>query len=166
MAIAQVEMLGWLMPDSDRKIDLQSTLQRLKAAGEVIQNLQASGRSTDGVEPGSSVSFCSPISEDVAKAQEWILNGTGTMPSAPALACTVDGYERHPGVEGLCAWARTQLSLLGTTPIESFSTQDLLDLLFYFNRAERFAEGTFEEHANEIDMIVKTKARRVRERTI
>src|ERR1700730_8738546 len=53
MAIAQVEMLGWLMPDSDRKIDLQSTLQRLKAAGEVIQNLQAFGRSTDGGEPGS-----------------------------------------------------------------------------------------------------------------
>jgi hypothetical protein len=45
---------------------------------------------------------------------------------------------------------------LETTPIELFLTQDLLDLLFYFNRAERFAEGTFEEHANEIDRIVKT----------
>jgi hypothetical protein len=80
------------------------------------------------------------------------------------LACTVDAYERHPGVEGLCAWARGELSLLETKPIESFSTQDLLDLLFYFNRAERFAEGTFEEYANEIDRIVKTIARRLKER--
>jgi hypothetical protein len=40
MAIAQVEMLGWLIPDGEQKIDLQSTIQRLKAAGEVIENLR------------------------------------------------------------------------------------------------------------------------------
>jgi hypothetical protein len=33
------------------------------------------------------------------------------------------------------------LPLLGTTPIESFSTQDLLDLLFYF----MFARSLFAE---------------------
>jgi hypothetical protein len=40
MAIAQVEILGWLISDGEQKIDLQSTIQRLKAAGEVIENLQ------------------------------------------------------------------------------------------------------------------------------
>jgi hypothetical protein len=39
MAIAQVEMLEWLIPNADGKIDLQGTLQRLKAAGEVIESL-------------------------------------------------------------------------------------------------------------------------------
>jgi hypothetical protein len=112
------------------------------------------------------IPFCPPISGEVAKAQMWLLTGTGTVPSVPALACTVDGYARHPGVEALCTWARIQLSLLETTPIELFSTQDLLDLLFYFNRAERFVEGTFQAHANEIDTIVKTLARRVAERTV
>ncbi len=90
----------------------------------------------------------------------------GEVPSVSALACTVDGYARHPGVEALCAWAKSQLSLLESTPMELFSTQDLLDLLFYFNRAERFVEGTFEEHANEISTIVKPIARRVREHTM
>jgi hypothetical protein len=33
-------MLGWLIPNGEGKIDLQSTLQRLNAAGEVIENLE------------------------------------------------------------------------------------------------------------------------------
>jgi hypothetical protein len=39
MAIAQVEMLEWLIPNADGKIDLQCTLHRLEAAGEVIESL-------------------------------------------------------------------------------------------------------------------------------
>ena len=112
------------------------------------------------------ISFCPPYSEEVAKAQEWLLTGTGTVPSARALACTVDGYARHPGVEALCSWAWTQVPLLKTTPIELFSTQDLLDLLFFFNRADRFVENTWEAHASEIDTIVKAIARRVAERKV
>ena len=46
------------------------------------------------------ISFRPPDSEDVAKAQEWLLTGTGTVPSARALAMTVNGYERHPGIAG------------------------------------------------------------------
>jgi hypothetical protein len=112
------------------------------------------------------ISFYPPISLDVAKAQEWLLTGMGTVPSAQALACTVDGYARHPGVQALCAWAWSQLSLLKTTPIELFSTQDLLDLLFFFNRADRFVENTLEAHAKEIDTIIKAIARRVVERKV
>jgi len=61
---------------------------------------------------------------------------------------------------------KNQLFLLKTTPIELFSTQDLLDLLFYFNRAERFVEGTFEAHANEIGTIIEAIARRIAERKV
>jgi hypothetical protein len=45
--------------------------------------------------------------------------------------------------------------------IGSLSIQELLDLLFYFHRAERFAEGTLQGMASEIEVIVTSIARRV-----
>ena len=42
------------------------------------------------------ISFCSPIFGEVGKAQEWLLTGTGTVPSVLALAFTVDGYAVGP----------------------------------------------------------------------
>jgi hypothetical protein len=40
MAVAQLDMLAWLIPNTDGKVDLQSTLQRLRTAGEIIDKLQ------------------------------------------------------------------------------------------------------------------------------
>jgi hypothetical protein len=51
-------------------------------------------------------------------------------------------------------------------PIELFSTQDLLDLLFILTRTDRFVENLWDGHANEIDTIVKAIARRVAERKV
>ena len=105
--------------------------------------------------------FCRPINEDVERAQQWLVTGTGQIPSVTVLACTVNGYERYREVEELSAWARTNLLLVTSGRIELLSTQDLLDLLFYFNRAERFVEGTFDAHASEIDSIIVEISRRV-----
>jgi hypothetical protein len=53
------------------------------------------------------------------------------------------------------------MALLKTKPVDQFSTQDLLDVLCYINRAERFIEGTMESYAAEIDIIVRELIRRV-----
>jgi hypothetical protein len=79
------------------------------------------------------------------------------------LASTVNAYERHQSVETLCAWAETKLPLLNSNRIAFLSTQHLLDLLFYFNRAERFVEGTFTAYAGEIDNIIEVMAQRAKQ---
>jgi hypothetical protein len=107
--------------------------------------------------------LCPPTNEDIEEAQEWLLTGAGEVPSVITLACTVDGYERHRSVEALCEWAETKLALINSNRIASLSTQDLLDLLFYFNRAQRFVEGTFAAYASEIDKIIEVLAERVKE---
>ena len=105
--------------------------------------------------------LCNPISEEVKSAQEWLRTGSGEVPNVIALGCTVNGYERHEGVEALSTWTRTNLPLVTSGRIHLLSTQDLLDLLFRFNRAERFVDGTFEAHASEIDSIIVEISRRV-----
>lgn len=109
----------------------------------------------------STLCFCQPISEDVERAQQWLLTGSGEVPSLLNLACTVNAYDRYQEVDALCAWAETRLALLNSGQIALLSTQDLLDLLFYFNRAERFIDGTFEAHSGEIDSIIVEISRRV-----
>ena len=46
------------------------------------------------------------------------------------------------------------------------STQNLLDLLFFLNRADHFVENVWDAHATEVDTIIKAIARRVAERTV
>jgi len=113
-----------------------------------------------GIDP-SEICLYRPSSDEVAAAQQWLLTGVGSVPSAIALACTVNGYERHPEIEGLWSWGEQQMALLKTKPVDQFSTQDLLDVLCYINRAERFIEGTMESYAAEIDIIVRELIRRV-----
>jgi hypothetical protein len=54
------------------------------------------------------------------------------------------------------------MALLQTKTLDQFSTQDLLDILCYTNRAERFVEGTMASYTAEIDKIVEELVRRVK----
>jgi len=114
----------------------------------------------------SEIGFYQAHSDEVAAAQKWLLTGVGNIPDAVDLACTVNGYERHPDIEGLWPWAQQQLCLLKTEPVDRFSTQDLLDILCYVNRSERFIEGTWPSHADDIEKIVKELVRRVKHRDV
>ena len=51
---------------------------------------------------------------EVAAGQQWLLTGVGSVPSSIALACTVNGYELHPEIEGRWPWGEQQLALAHT----------------------------------------------------
>jgi hypothetical protein len=110
---------------------------------------------------GLGIAFCDPVCEEVSAAQQWLRSGRGDIPNARWLACSVDGYERRGDVATFSEWVRTKLPFITPDLIESLSIQELLDLLFYFHRAERFAEGTLLEMTTEIETIVTSIAHRV-----
>jgi hypothetical protein len=110
---------------------------------------------------GSGIAFCDPISEEVSAAQQWLMSGQGDIPNARWLACSVDGYKRRGDVATFSEWVRIKLPFITPDLIESLSIQELLDLLFYFHRTERFSEGTLLEMATEIETIVTSIAHRV-----
>jgi hypothetical protein len=89
------------------------------------------------------------------------MSGRGDIPNARWLACSVDGYKRRGDVATFSEWVRIKLPFITPDLIESLSIQELLDLLFYFHRVERFAEGTLLEMANEIETIVTSIVNRV-----
>lgn len=111
----------------------------------------------------SGLSFVEASTDEVKNAQEWLLGSSTQEPDLWALAHTVNGYVRagEPWAESN-KWAGERLPMLKSKDgAAEFNTQELLDLLFLFCRAERFCEGTLDALTSEIENIMAVIRERV-----
>src|SRR5215207_2462554 len=92
---------------------------------------------------------------EIAEAQRWLQGEDVPEPDVVSLSHTVNGYNRVPGFgEGGNEWVEHRLPRLTGDSTTEFKTQELLDLLFLFCRKDRFAEGTLDDLADEIEAIM------------
>jgi hypothetical protein len=102
-----------------------------------------------------------PIPE-IAEAQRWLQGEDVPEPDVVSLSHTVNGYNRVPGFgEGGNDWVEPRLPRLTGDGAAEFKTQELLDLLFLFGRKDRFAEGTLDDLADQIEAIMSVLRERV-----
>ena len=74
----------------------------------------------------------------------------------------MNGYVRVPAFgEGGNEWVEDRLPRLTGNRADEFKTQELLDLLFLFCRKDRFAEGTLDDLAGEIEAIMGVLRERI-----
>jgi hypothetical protein len=98
----------------------------------------------------------------IAEAQKWLQGEVAPEPDVVSLSRTVNGYSRVPGFdEGGNKWVEDRLPRLTTDGAAEFKTQELLDLLFLLCRKDRFAEGTLDDLADEVEAIMSVLRERV-----
>lgn len=101
-------------------------------------------------------------SPEIAEAQRWLRGEEVPEPDVVYLGHTVNGYSRLPAFgEGGDRWVEGRLPRLTRSGAAELKTQELLDLLFLFCRKDRFAEGTSEDLAGEIEAITEVLRERV-----
>jgi hypothetical protein len=99
---------------------------------------------------------------EIAEAQRWLQGEDVPEPDVVSLSHTVNGYNRVPGFgEGGNDWVEPRLPRLTGDGAAEFKTQELLDLLFLFGRKDRFAEGTLDDLADQIEAIMSVLRERV-----
>ena len=98
----------------------------------------------------------------IAKAQRWLQGEDAPEPDVVKLSHAVNGYNRVPGFgEGGNEWVEDRLPPLTGDGAAELKTQELLDLLFLFCRKDRFAEGTLDDLADEVEAIMGVLRERV-----
>jgi len=98
----------------------------------------------------------------MAEAQRWLRGEDVSEPDVVSLSHTVNGYNRVPGFgEGGNEWVDDRLPRLTRDGAAEFKTQELLDLLFILCRKDRFAEGTLDELADEVQAVMGVLRERV-----
>jgi hypothetical protein len=108
------------------------------------------------------VFFAQDSFPEIAKAQRWLQGEAVPEPDVVHLGHAVNGYSRAPAFgEGGNRWVEDRLPRLTGEKADEFKTQDLLDLLFLFCRKDRFAEGTLDDLADEIEAIMGILRERV-----
>lgn len=101
-------------------------------------------------------------SSEVENAQSWLSGKYQPLPNLAAIANTVDGYKRiRPSIYESAEWLENKLCTLNVKEVESFKTQELLDILFLLQRCELFSEGAVEDYTTEIDLILNEVCKRV-----
>jgi hypothetical protein len=98
----------------------------------------------------------------LAGAQRWLQGEDAPEPDVVSLSHAVNGYCRAPGFgEGSNEWVEDRLPRLTRDGAPEFKTQELLDLLFLICRKDRFAEGTLDDLADEVEAIMGVLRERV-----
>jgi hypothetical protein len=93
-------------------------------------------------------------------------SGRGWVERLHALALCVDGYERHPieeEPEGEPWWWTTRTRMEAADSLAGFSTQDLMDMLFFMQRMDYFSGGL---EPMEEDSLAVPIANEVRKRVL
>lgn len=99
---------------------------------------------------------------EIAEAQRWLQGEDVPEPNVVHLGHTVNGYSRVPAFgEGGNRWIEERLPRLTGNGVAEYKTQELLDLLFLFCRKDRFAEGTLDDLADEVEAIMEVLRGRV-----
>lgn len=99
---------------------------------------------------------------EVSGAQGWLRGESVAEPDVISLGHAVNGYNRTPGPgDAAEEWIEERLLRLTTGSTHEFETQELLDLLFLLCRKDRFVEGTLEELAEEIRILMNAVRERV-----
>ena len=102
------------------------------------------------------------------QAQDWLRGKNDVPEPRPVdLAYTVNPYERIGGFgDGANEWVNERLPYLTNDQVSILKTQELLDILFYFHRKERFCEGTldrFKEEINSMMTELRTRVEKLRQ---
>ena len=103
------------------------------------------------------------------QAQDWLRAKNVVPEPRPAdLAYTVNPYERIGGLgdEATYKWVNERLQHFANGQVSAFKTQELVDILFYFHRKERFCEGTldrFKEEINSMMTELRTRVEKLRQ---
>ncbi len=98
----------------------------------------------------------------VSRAQGWLRGESSAEPDVVSLGHTVNGYNRMPRPgNGAEEWIGEGLSRLTAGSAHGFTTQELLDLLFLLCRKDRVVQGTLDEAADEIRVLMGVVRERI-----
>jgi len=91
-------------------------------------------------------------------------------PQIAEIAHAVNGYLRAGGLhDGAEDWFNRYVERIRNQEAETFTTQEVLDFLFVFHRADRFCEGLLNKHNNEVQavfQILKTRIEKSRQESL
>src|SRR5215212_9398616 len=125
-------------------------------------NTRITGRSEYLVRRPDEVFLADISFPEIAEAQRWLQGEDMPEPDVVSLSHTVNGYNRVPGFgEGGSKWVEDRLPRLTGDGAAELKTQQLLDLLFLFCRKDRFAEGTLDDLADEVEAVMGVLRERV-----